>query len=92
MANVVREKNDYGPFATIADANVAEAWDVMTSDHWYAARKTVEEALAECRGLAGRQFTPTAVGALEALDRRGELTPAATRLHRPTDVGAVGDA
>ena len=71
---------------------VAEAWDSMTRESWYAGAKAVDASLAECRALAGRQFTPAAVGALEILGSRGELTLAATRVHRPTDLGAVSDA
>jgi diguanylate cyclase (GGDEF)-like protein/putative nucleotidyltransferase with HDIG domain len=63
---------------------LADAWDSMACDRVYRARRPIEEALAECRALAGRQFTPAAVDALETLYHRGELTRAATRLHRPT--------
>ena len=62
---------------------LADAWDLMTRDRPYARRRTVEEALAEAAALAGRQFAPAAVRALEALYERGELTLAAARLHEP---------
>jgi hypothetical protein len=45
---------------------------------------TMDAALAEVRAGSGTQFTPAAVEALETLARRGELMPAAARLHQPT--------
>jgi diguanylate cyclase (GGDEF)-like protein/putative nucleotidyltransferase with HDIG domain len=62
---------------------MADAWDVMTRSRWYAARKSVDEAFAECRELSGRQFTEDAFAALEVLLERKELTPAAARMHSP---------
>ncbi|HSD81481.1 MAG TPA: HD domain-containing phosphohydrolase, partial [Solirubrobacteraceae bacterium] len=62
---------------------VADAWDLMTRARSYAPRRSVEDALTECRSLAGRQFCPQAVEALHALHERGELTLAAARLHAP---------
>jgi diguanylate cyclase (GGDEF)-like protein/putative nucleotidyltransferase with HDIG domain len=62
---------------------MADAWDVMTRSRWYAARKSVDEAFAECRELSGRQFTEEAFAALEVLLERKELTPAAARMHSP---------
>jgi putative nucleotidyltransferase with HDIG domain len=62
---------------------LADAWDLMTRNRPYAPRQTVEEAMAECIALAGTQFDPAAVQALEALYERGELTLAAARLHEP---------
>ena len=63
---------------------LADAWDVMTRSRWYAARKNLDEAFAECRELAGRQFTAEAFGALEVLLERNELTLAAARMHSPS--------
>jgi diguanylate cyclase (GGDEF)-like protein/putative nucleotidyltransferase with HDIG domain len=62
---------------------MADAWDVMTRSRWYAGRKTVEAAFAECRSLAGQQFTHDAFDALEVLLERNELTLAAARMHSP---------
>jgi HD-GYP domain-containing protein (c-di-GMP phosphodiesterase class II) len=53
---------------------LADAWDVMTSDRPYKAPMRIEEALAECRTLAARQFGPRAVEALARLWRHGRLT------------------
>jgi diguanylate cyclase (GGDEF)-like protein/putative nucleotidyltransferase with HDIG domain len=63
---------------------LADAWDVMVSDRSYSAPMTVEAALAEARARAGTQFAVAAVEALESLARRGDLMPAAARLHLPT--------
>jgi diguanylate cyclase (GGDEF)-like protein len=63
---------------------LADAWDVMVSDRSYSAPMTVEAALAEARARAGTQFAVTAVEALESLAQRGDLMPAAARLHLPT--------
>jgi len=41
-------------------------------------------ALAEARARAGTQFAVVAVEALEALAQRGDILPAAARLHQPT--------
>ena len=62
---------------------LADAWDVMTRSRWYADRKSIDEAVVECRRLAGRQFTYEAVAALEILLERRELTLAAARMHSP---------
>ena len=62
---------------------MADAWDVMTRSRWYAGRKTVEAAFAECRSLAGQQFSDDAFEALEVLLERNELTLAAARMHSP---------
>jgi HD domain len=53
---------------------VADAWDVMTTARAYSAPKSAEEALEECRELAGYQFHPEVVEALVMLRDRGELT------------------
>jgi hypothetical protein len=45
---------------------------------------SVEAALAEARARAGTQFALTAIRALESLAQRGDLVPAAARLHLPT--------
>jgi diguanylate cyclase (GGDEF)-like protein/putative nucleotidyltransferase with HDIG domain len=63
---------------------LADAWDAMVSDRSYSAPMTAEAALAEARVLAGTQFTVAAVEALESLAQRGDLMPAAARLHQPT--------
>jgi diguanylate cyclase (GGDEF)-like protein len=52
---------------------LADAWDVMTLGRPYSPPMDVADALAECRALVGRQFTPGAVTALEALQARGRL-------------------
>jgi diguanylate cyclase (GGDEF)-like protein/putative nucleotidyltransferase with HDIG domain len=45
----------------------ADAFDVMVSARPYSPGRTVADALAECRALAGAQFAPEAVAALEAV-------------------------
>ena len=52
----------------------ADAWDVMTVSRPYALPKPADEAMAECNGLVGRQFTKTAISALAQLHADGELT------------------
>lgn len=56
---------------------LADAWDVMVAGRIYCPAKSVEEALAECIALAGRQFTVAAVAALRALHASGGLHPGA---------------
>jgi diguanylate cyclase (GGDEF)-like protein len=63
---------------------LADAWDVMVSDRSYSAPMTLDAALAEAHACAGTQFAAAAVEALDALAQRGELRPAAARLHQPT--------
>jgi diguanylate cyclase (GGDEF)-like protein/putative nucleotidyltransferase with HDIG domain len=63
---------------------LADAWDVMVSDRSYSAPMTLEAALGEAWARAGTQFAPAAVEALEKLASRGDLMPAAARLHQPT--------
>ena len=63
---------------------LADAWDVMVSDRSYREPMTVDTALAEAHACAGTQFAAAAVEALDSLARRGELMPAAARLHQPT--------
>ncbi|HEU4979536.1 MAG TPA: diguanylate cyclase [Solirubrobacteraceae bacterium] len=46
---------------------VADAFDVMTTARPYSSPKETAEALAECRGLVGRQFAAEPVQALLAL-------------------------
>jgi diguanylate cyclase (GGDEF)-like protein len=53
---------------------LADAWDVMCAGRPYSPRRSVDEALAECRRLAGHQFTEEAVRALLALHESGALT------------------
>jgi diguanylate cyclase (GGDEF)-like protein/putative nucleotidyltransferase with HDIG domain len=45
----------------------ADAFDVMVSARPYSPGRSIEDALRECRALSGRQFTPAAVAALEAV-------------------------
>ena len=52
---------------------VADAWDVMTVSRPYSVPKSFEEALEECRALAGAQFTPEAIEALLATHAAGAL-------------------
>jgi putative nucleotidyltransferase with HDIG domain len=47
----------------------ADAFDVMVSARPYSPGRSVGEALAECHELLGRQFTPEAVAALDAVHR-----------------------
>jgi diguanylate cyclase (GGDEF)-like protein len=63
---------------------LADAWDVMVSERSYSPPMTLDAALAEIRARAGTQFAAAAVEALEALSQRGDLQPAAARLHQPT--------
>jgi diguanylate cyclase (GGDEF)-like protein len=65
---------------------VADAWDVMTSGRPYSRAKTVDEAVAECTELVGRQFTRAAVGALLKLHANGELDPTARGSRRRSDL------
>ena len=51
---------------------LADAFDVMTAARPYSTAKPVDEAIAECRELVGRQFTAEAVAALEALQASRE--------------------
>jgi putative nucleotidyltransferase with HDIG domain len=52
---------------------VADALDAMTSDRPYRRALPLEDVLAEIRGLAGKQFCPRVVDALEACIGRDEL-------------------
>lgn len=52
---------------------LADAWETMTSARPYQARRSVEDALGECRRCAGRQFSPEVVAALEELLGTGAL-------------------
>ena len=63
---------------------LADAWDVMVSDRSYSPPMALDAALAEVRAGAGTQFAVAAVEALEMLAQRGDLQPAAARLHQPT--------
>jgi hypothetical protein len=45
---------------------------------------SIDAALAEARARAGTQFALCAVEALASLAQRGDLIPAAARLHLPT--------
>ena len=54
--------------------SVADSWDVMTSGRPYKAALSAEQAIAECRSLAGSQFCPDVVGALEQLWDSSALT------------------
>jgi diguanylate cyclase (GGDEF)-like protein/putative nucleotidyltransferase with HDIG domain len=63
---------------------LADAWDVMVSDRSYSPPLEMSEALAEAQAGAGTQFHESSVQALQALADRGELLPAAARMHQPT--------
>jgi diguanylate cyclase (GGDEF)-like protein len=52
---------------------MADAFDAMTAPRAYGPQKDPETALQECRELAGRQFMPDAVSALEAVLEQGLL-------------------
>jgi diguanylate cyclase (GGDEF)-like protein len=67
---------------------LADAWDSMVCARAYSAPRPVDEALQEVRSLAGRQFAPEAVEALEALHERGALAMPAARMHQPTMAAA----
>jgi HD-GYP domain-containing protein (c-di-GMP phosphodiesterase class II) len=60
---------------------VADAFDAMTSDRAYRRAATPEDALAELRRCAGRQFDPDCVELLAATlaEAYGEPRAAATR-------------
>jgi diguanylate cyclase (GGDEF)-like protein len=55
---------------------IADAFDAMTVSRVYGRRKDVDEAVGECRDLMGRQFTYTAVRALEVVYDKGLLSAA----------------
>ncbi len=57
---------------------LADAWDTMTSGRAYSAARSIDDALAECLALAGKQFAPEAVEALTSALEAG--VPA---LHQP---------
>jgi HD-GYP domain-containing protein (c-di-GMP phosphodiesterase class II) len=46
---------------------LADSWDVMTTERSYSPPRTEQEALAQCRSLAGSQFSPAACEALDAI-------------------------
>jgi len=50
---------------------LAEAWDAMTTQRGYAAARAADDAVIECVRLAGSQFCPAAVAALERLAAAG---------------------
>ena len=52
---------------------VADAFDHMTATRTYVKTRSVEAAVAECRRLAGSQFAPEVVAALERLSAVGAL-------------------
>jgi diguanylate cyclase (GGDEF)-like protein/putative nucleotidyltransferase with HDIG domain len=53
----------------------ADAFDVMVSARSYSPGRSAAAALAECRALAGRQFTHEAVEALERVHRAAAVLP-----------------
>jgi diguanylate cyclase (GGDEF)-like protein len=63
----------------------ADAFDAMTVSRPYGALKELDQALAECVSLVGRQFSKTAVAALVSLHDAGEL-------QRQTAAGAYAGA
>lgn len=70
---------------------LADAWDAMTAARAYAPPRTVDEALAECRRLAGAQFDPEAVAALEGILDSGGTRDRVDRRAGMADVpGATG--
>jgi putative nucleotidyltransferase with HDIG domain len=71
---------------------LADAWDSIVSDRVYSPRRAIDDAIAECRALAGEHFTDEAVEALETLYEHGDLAMAALRMHRPTPERAVTSA
>jgi HD-GYP domain-containing protein (c-di-GMP phosphodiesterase class II) len=46
---------------------LADSWDAMTTARRYSPAKPEREAREECLSLAGRQFSPAACKALEAV-------------------------
>lgn len=70
---------------------LADAWDAMTVARAHATPRTIEDALAECRRLAGTQFDPAAVAALEeALGAGGSGAPPSPDLAAAGDLGVTG--
>ena len=55
---------------------LADAWDVLTVSRPYSLPKSTDDALRECIGLAGIQFSASAVAALRALHDAGDLPTA----------------
>jgi diguanylate cyclase (GGDEF)-like protein len=53
----------------------ADSFDVMVSARPYSAGRSIDDALAECRELVGRQFTAEAVAALEAVHALAPAPP-----------------
>ncbi|MEW6582513.1 MAG: HD domain-containing phosphohydrolase [Actinomycetota bacterium] len=62
---------------------LADAWDVMRTGRPYAEALSVQQALGECIGHAGRQFCPVTVEALVSVVRRGRLDPPHTEPGAP---------
>lgn len=60
---------------------VADAFDAMTTDRPYGEILTTEEALAELRHCAGRQFDPQLVDVMHEAWRSGLLDAAQPRAH-----------
>jgi diguanylate cyclase (GGDEF)-like protein len=65
---------------------LADSWDAMTGTRLYSDPKTVADALHECEGLVGEQFTATAVAALRRLHEAGHLAPAPVRVREASAV------
>jgi diguanylate cyclase (GGDEF)-like protein len=57
---------------------LADAFDAMTGPRAYGVQKDIETAVQECHDLAGQQFMPEAVRALEAVFEKGLLATAAS--------------
>ncbi len=60
--------------------HVADAWDAMTSGRLYQPGRSLEDAIGECRAMAGTQFSPLMVDKLVSvvtnqLDRDGDEDP-----------------
>jgi len=65
--------------------HVADAWDVMTSHRPYVGPMSPEDALAECRRVAGAQFWGPAIESLEALWAAGGLSAEALERRAVTE-------
>jgi HD-GYP domain-containing protein (c-di-GMP phosphodiesterase class II) len=59
---------------------VADAWDAMTTERAYGVRRSEAEALRECERVAGSQFDPAVVAALQTAVGEPALAPTGTEL------------
>lgn len=67
---------------------VADALDAMTSDRPYRAARMMDEALAEIKNLAGKQFCPRVVHTLLALGKE-KLEEIQTRVKEKGDIAVI---